>query len=107
MNEGIEILLARRETHPQEWDNALDRFIPSRWGGILTHYKIELDDPRTYPAGERGERFTNLVMRELLEGESDTDYQRSVEYTVELAKAMRKTKEAMSAHLLRSMYETK
>jgi hypothetical protein len=107
MNKGIEILLARRETNPNEWDNALDRFIPSRWGGILTHYKIKLDDPRTYPAGERGERFTNLVMRELLEGESDTDRHGSSRYALELAKAMQSTKEAMSAHLLRSMYENK
>lgn len=107
MNKGVELLRARRETHPQEFAPQLDRFEPSRWGGLLSRCKINLDDARTYPTGKRGERFTEVVMRVLLEGESDTDYQRSVEYTVELAKAMRKTKEAISAHLLRSMYETK
>ena len=107
MNKGVELLRARRETNIHEFMPQLDRFEPSRWGILLSSYKINLNDARTYPTGERGERFTEAVMRELLEGESDMDYQRSVEYTVELAKAMRKTKEAMSAHLLRSMYETK
>lgn len=107
MNKGIELLLARREASIHEFVPQLDRFEPSRWGQLLLVYKINLNDARTYPTGKRGERFTEAVMRELLEGESDTDYQRSVEYTVELAKAMRKTKEAMSAHLLWSMYENK
>jgi hypothetical protein len=107
MNQGIELLLARRETHPQEFTHALDRFEPSRWNILLSNYKIKLVEPRTYPTGVRGERFTEAVMRELLEGESDTNTLRATEYTRELAKAMQKTKEAMSAHLLRSMYETK
>ena len=107
MNKGIELLRARRETHPQEFAPQLDRFEPSRWGSLLSRCKINLDDARTYPTGKRGERFTEVVMSDLLKGESDTDRHGSARYALELAKAMKETKEVMSAHLLRSMYETK
>ena len=107
MNKGVELLRARRETNIHEFMPQLDRFEPSRWGILLSSYKINLNDARTYPTGVRGERFTEAVMSELLASEGDTDYQRSVEYTVELAKAMKETKEVMAASLLRSMYENK
>jgi len=107
MNQGIEILLARRKTHPKEFVPALDRFELMRWSGLFRDYKVNLNDARTYPTGKRGERFTEVVMRVLLEGESDTDRHGSTRYALELAKAMQETKDAMSAHLLRSMYETK
>lgn len=107
MNKGIELLLARRETHPQEFTHALDRFEPSRWNILLSNYKVKLVEPRTYPTGKKGESFTNAVMSELLQGEYDPMRQVARNYTKELAKAMQETKEVMSAHLLRSMYETK
>jgi hypothetical protein len=107
MNQGVEILLARRETNPDELDYALNRFEFSRWGILLSSYKINLDDARTYPIGEIGERFTEEVMGELLVSESYRDRHGSSRYALELAKAMQETKEVMSAHLLRSMYENK
>ena len=107
MNKGVELLRARRETNPQEFASQLDRFEPSRWGGLLSKCKINLDDARTYPTGKKGERFTEVVMSELLKGESDTDRHGSARYALELAKSMQATKEVMSAHLLRSMYENK
>jgi hypothetical protein len=107
MNKGIELLLARRETHPQEFTHALDRFEPSRWNILLSNYKIKLVEPRTYPTGVRGERFTNAVMNELLQGEHDPMRQVSRDYTKELAKAMQETKEVMAASLRKNLYENK
>lgn len=107
MNKGVELLRARRETHIHEFVPQLDRFEPSNWGVLLANYKINLNDARTYPTGKRGEKFTEEVMHALLVGESYMDRHGSARYALELAKAMQSTKEAMSAHLLRSMYENK
>lgn len=107
MNKGVELLRARRETHPQEFAPQLDRFEPSRWGSLLSRCKINLDDARTYPTGKRGERFTEVVMSELLQGEHDPMRQVSIDYTKALAKAMKETKEVMKANLLRNLYENK
>lgn len=107
MNKGVEILLARRETNPDELDYALNRFEPNRWAILLSSYKINLDDARTYPIGEIGESFTNAVMNELLQGEHDPMRQVARDYTKELAKAMQETKEVMAASLRKSMYENK
>lgn len=107
MNKGVELLLARRETHPQEFVPSFERYELSRWSVLCKEYKVNLNDARTYPTGKKGESFTNAVMNELLQGEHDPMRQVSKDYTKELAKAMQKTKEAMTAQLLRSMYENK
>ena len=107
MNKGVELLLARRETHPQEFVSQLDRFELMRWSGLFRDYKVNLNDVRTYPTGKKGESFTNAVMNELLQGEHDPMRQVSRDYTKELAKAMKETKEVMDASLLWSMYENK
>jgi len=67
MNEGVELLLKRRETNPEEFVEQLDRFEPSRWGRFLSAWSIDLNDPSTYiQAKEHGETFTKEVMDRLL-----------------------------------------
>ena len=107
MNKGVEILLARRETHPQEFVPQLDRFELMRWSGLFRDYKVNLNDARTYPTGKKGESFTEAVMNELLQGEHDPMRQVSKDYTKALAKAMQETKEVMAANLRRSLYGDK
>jgi len=107
MNKGVEILLARRETHPQEFVPQLDRFELMRWSGLFRDYKVNLNDTRTYPTGKKGESFTEAVMNELLQGEHDPMRQVSKDYTKALAKAMQETKEVMAANLRRSLYGDK
>ena len=107
MNKGVEILRARRETHPQEFSYQLNRYELMRWSSLFRDYKVNLNDARTYPTGKKGESFTNAVMNELLQGEHDPMRQVSRDYTKELAKAMKETKQVMEASLLRSMYENK
>lgn len=107
MNKGIELLLARRETHPQEFVPSFERYELSRWSVLFRDYKVNLNDARTYPTGKKGESFTNAVMNELLQGEHDPMRQVARDYTKELAKAMQETKEVMAASLRKSMYENK
>ena len=66
MNKGIELLLARRKTNPEEFVGRLDTFEPSRWNNILRTFGIDLDQPNTYPVGENGKNFTKRVMDRVL-----------------------------------------
>ena len=67
MNEGVELLLKRRETNPEEFVVQLDRFEPSRWGRFLSAWSIDLNDPSTYiQTKEHGETLTKEVMDRLL-----------------------------------------
>lgn len=66
MNKGIEILLERRKTHPEEFMGRLDKFERSRWNRFLRNCAVDLDQPNTYPVGSEGEYFTKEVMNRLL-----------------------------------------
>ena len=66
MNKGIELLLARRKTHPEEFVGRLDKFEFSRWNNFLRTFRVDLNQSNTYPVAEDGEKFTKEVMRRLL-----------------------------------------
>lgn len=66
MNKGVELLLARRETHPEEFVGQLDKFGHSRWNNFLRTFRVDLNQSNTYPVAEDGEKFTKEVMRRLL-----------------------------------------
>lgn len=102
MNKGVELLITRRETHPQEFRNSLERMASSRWEALLRNFNISLDKPATYPVGEAGEIFTRVVMSRLLEG--DFDGRDSWNYAMSLSRAMQRTKERIAADLITRMY---
>jgi hypothetical protein len=66
MNKGVEILLERRKTNPEEFRGRLDRFERSRWNALLRNFQVDLDQPNTYPLGEPGEIFAREVMDRVL-----------------------------------------
>jgi hypothetical protein len=66
MSKGIELLLARRKTNPEEFVGRLDTFELSRWNNFLRTFDINLDQPNTYPVGENGKNFTKEVIDRLL-----------------------------------------
>jgi len=72
MNGGVEILLARMETHPEEFFNH-----GSRWNNLIMDFERSLD-PAEYKLLEEGiakcrqEEFTQKVMGKLI-GEERED----------------------------------
>lgn len=66
MNKGVEILLQRRKTNPEEFEADLNTYAYGRWLSILSSYGVCLDNPSTYPVGDKGVEFANKVMEELL-----------------------------------------
>ena len=84
MNDGVKILLARMDSHPEEF---ADIFVPeqsSRWGGRWYAMMNVLKDRGSFLSEEdktalldkyhsiQGDNFTRYVMRELLEDTKDT-----------------------------------
>lgn len=59
MNQGIEILLKRRETNPKEFSK-----LNGRWKFVLGSWGIKLGDPNSYFIAN--DNFTNDVLKELL-----------------------------------------
>lgn len=96
MNQGVELLLARRETHIHEFVPSFERYELSRWSVLFRDYKVNLNDARTYPTGKKGESFTNAVMNELLQGEHDPMGQVSRDYTKEYAKYTEEIKDKVN-----------
>lgn len=77
MNEGVKILLERIKTNPEEfYDDTNGLHVTTRWGRILTDYQNFLD-PEDRDALKEAmnklhqEKFTQLVMKELLDPEED------------------------------------
>jgi hypothetical protein len=70
MNKGVEILLARMESNPEEFNGEINR-----WGDLLQYYKTYLnpDDANALNEGINKtiqQRFTEKVMEELLDPKS-------------------------------------
>jgi hypothetical protein len=70
MNKGVEILLARMESNPEEFNGEINR-----WGDLLQYYKTYLnpDDANALNEGINKtiqQRFTEKVMKELLDPKS-------------------------------------
>ena len=78
MNEGVKILLARMETHPEEFyvEHVNRMGNQTKWNLIWQLYKEYLD-PKDIEAFHQGvdkihqQRFTELVMQELLDPHED------------------------------------
>jgi hypothetical protein len=75
MNEGVKILLARMETNPEEFI-APPNTGASKWGYLIESYRDSLDveDQQAIKEGYKKihqQRFTELVMKELLAPEED------------------------------------
>jgi hypothetical protein len=73
MNKGVEILLARMESNPEEFNGEINR-----WGDLLQYYKTYLnpDDANALNEGINKtiqQRFTEKVMEELLDPKSETN----------------------------------
>jgi hypothetical protein len=102
MNKGIELLRARRETHPQEFEYSIHRFAESRWQALFETYGVGLDRPETYPTGLLGEVFTEAVMRMLLEG--NLGEKQPWNFAMSLDEALRNTKQRIAADLITRMY---
>ena len=74
MNQGIEILLARMESHPDEFYNLhLPSYRSSRWGSLLDEAikgKFTTEEERTALQDKlssiQGESFTMAVLKELM-----------------------------------------
>lgn len=85
MNEGVKILLARMETHPEEfyveYVNRMGN--QTKWNLIWQLYKEYLD-PKDIEAFNQGvdkihrQRFTELVMQELLDPHEDAQQELSL-----------------------------
>ena len=91
MNKGVEILLARMDSHPQEFERSLDSNIRGRWAWILDplsdrvlHGRYEGDSivPFSFLTAEEAEAlvgkflhiqhgfFTKAIMKELFDDSS-------------------------------------
>ena len=94
MDKGVELLLARRKTNPEEFEKG------GRWENILHIWDIDLDTPVIFPPNNlrNPEQLHEAVMKKLLEGEQPS-------YTATLAEAMMKTKGVMEEAILRSLYK--
>lgn len=78
MNKGLEILMARIESNPEEFMS--NGIVANRWEHLLTTYSKVLpeEDLNAFYAklNEKScERFTELVMQELLDPKSKTEAQ--------------------------------
>ena len=77
MNDGVKILLARMETHPDEFINLItEHHITTKWGEVIADYENYLN-PEDREALHHGlkkihqQRFTEAVMQELLDPYED------------------------------------
>lgn len=78
MNKGLEILMARIESHPEEFES--NGIVATRWDYLIREYEKVLpeEDMKAFRAKlyeKRCERFTELVMQELLDPKSETEAQ--------------------------------
>lgn len=78
MNKGLEILMARIESHPEEFES--NGIVATRWQFLIAEYEKALpeEDMKAFHAKlneKRCERFTELVMQELLDPKSETEAQ--------------------------------
>jgi hypothetical protein len=77
MNEGVKILLERMKTNPDEFIAPIHTGA-SKWGHLIESYKDSLDveDQQAIKDGYKKihqQRFTEMVMKELLAPEEDDD----------------------------------
>ena len=79
MNDGVKILLARMETHPEEFIDGA-QYGANKWSRLMQEYRPFLDkeDLEVFDAAHKAtvfeymkERFTQLVMEELLDPKSE------------------------------------
>ena len=75
MNDGVKILLARMETHPEEFAYRANEGT-SKWGRLLENFKhcLTKEEINAIDSGIQNierERFTQLVMEELLDPKSE------------------------------------
>jgi hypothetical protein len=83
MNDGVKILLARMETHPEEFMDNLWHG-QTKWGGLLNTFRhcLTKEEINAIDEGvrdiERG-RFTELVMKELLDPQEDVQGELSLD----------------------------
>ena len=82
MNDGIKILLARMETHPEEFVDGLGIKM-SKWGALLAQYREYLDEADLKILAEAykplmQQHFTELVMAELLDPHEDAQQELSL-----------------------------
>lgn len=78
MNKGLEILMARIESHPEEFES--NGIVATRWDYLIREYEKVLpeEDMKAFRAKlyeKRCERFSELVMQELLDPKSETEAQ--------------------------------
>ena len=115
MNDGVKILLARMDSHPEEFADMFDspvRRTSSRWQGIMKILEAEggflSEEDKTALLDKyhsiQGDNFTQYVMRELLE---DTKYPVDMK---EIAFLDMKEKELLAKatqHVMRELLEDK
>jgi hypothetical protein len=82
MNDGVKILLARMETHPEEFIAPLNTGA-SKWGYLIESYMDSLDteDQQAIKNGYKKihqQRFTEAVMEELLDPHEDAQQELSL-----------------------------
>lgn len=78
MNKGLEILMARIESHPEEFES--NGIVATRWDYLIREYEKVLpeEDMKAFRAklNEKScERFSERVMKELLDPKSETEAQ--------------------------------
>lgn len=81
MNEGVQILIERMKTHPEEFI-AEAQYGVSKWGNLIAQYQAYLSDEdrnaldtsyKTAVNQAMQERFTAKIMEELLDPKSETN----------------------------------
>lgn len=109
MNEGIKILLERMKTNPEEFI-AEAQYGVTKWGTLIQEYRLYLDkeDLEVFDAAHKAvvfehmkERFTEAVMRELLDPHKDAqgelglgykEHEHKVAHQIAMLKALQDTK---------------
>lgn len=82
MNDGVKILLARMETHPEEFAYNSNRG-GGKWTDLLNTFRhcLTIEEINAIDEGIRGierDRFTELVMTELLDPHEDAQQELSL-----------------------------